>query len=187
MKTYKITSRDCIKKAVEEIIDDLTEPYPPYNTYKDKIYYLAIQEEEKYKTDRQNKLFHALLQAYWESNCSSFLSYDDLRNHYKRFAGLIELKYINSLPQETKKILYKGIKLLPIDDKEKEKAYDLLKGRMEYCRSWAEVSKDKATFAIQQLINDCIQSGAYGGSSKVKSIIDEIDDERFTKNNGVKK
>jgi hypothetical protein len=78
------------------------------------------------------------------------------------------------------------IKILPIDDKEKEKAYDLLKGRMEYCKSWVEVSKDKATFAIQQLINDCIQSGAYGGSSKVKPIIDDIEDGQFT-NNRVKK
>jgi hypothetical protein len=176
MKPFRIKSKSSLDSAIISIINEIIEPTYPYNTIKDKTYYLHLRDEIKYKTKQQNKLFHSLLQAFWESNCSSFLSYDELRNHYKRLAGLIELKYINPLSQETKAMLWKAIKILPIEEKEKLKIYDLLKGKMEYCRSWSEVSNDNATFAIQQLRNDCIRSGAYNSSPKVKAIIEEMDE-----------
>lgn len=53
---------------------------------------IDIMSEEQYKTYRQNRLFHALLSIFWDSGCSSYLSYDDMRLSYKRLAGLVKNK-----------------------------------------------------------------------------------------------
>lgn len=42
------------------------------------------------KSREQNNLFHSLLQCFWESGCSSFNDYDELRTYYKRVAGLVK-------------------------------------------------------------------------------------------------
>jgi hypothetical protein len=177
MKPKKIQSQSMLETALMEIRNEIIEPQHPYNTIANKTYFLTLETEVKQKTNNQNRLFHGLLQAFWESGMSSFLSYEDLRDYYKRIAGLIELKRTNPLKEETKNILYKAIKLLPITDQEKQRTYDLLKGKQEFCKSWAEVSKDKATFAIKHLLNDCVMSGAYITSEKVKSIVDDMEKE----------
>lgn len=53
---------------------------------------IDIMSEEAYKTYKQNRLFHALLNIFWDSGCSSYLSYDDMRLSYKRLAGLVKNK-----------------------------------------------------------------------------------------------
>jgi hypothetical protein len=53
---------------------------------------IDIMSEEAYKTYKQNRLFHALLTIFWDSGCSSYLSYDDMRLSYKRLAGLVKNK-----------------------------------------------------------------------------------------------
>lgn len=53
---------------------------------------IDIMSEEAYKTYKQNRLFHSLLSIFWDSGCSSYLSYDDLRLTYKRLAGLVKNK-----------------------------------------------------------------------------------------------
>ena len=53
---------------------------------------IDIMSEETYKTYKQNRLFHALLSIFWDSGCSSYLSYDDMRLSYKRLAGLVKNK-----------------------------------------------------------------------------------------------
>lgn len=45
---------------------------------------------EAAKTDEQNRLFHALLNVFWDSGCSSFVDIDDMRLYYKRTAGLVQ-------------------------------------------------------------------------------------------------
>ena len=52
--------------------------------------YFDLQSKTVYKSNKQNNLFHSLLECFWESGCSSFGDYDDLRNYYKRVAGLVK-------------------------------------------------------------------------------------------------
>ncbi len=50
---------------------------------------VKLMTPEAAKTDEQNRLFHALLNVFWDSGCSSFMDMDDMRLYYKRTAGLI--------------------------------------------------------------------------------------------------
>ena len=135
---------------------------------------VEIEKLEKSKTEQQNKTFHSLLQAFWESGCSSFYNYEDLRNYYKRLAGLIQYKQVLELKEETKHTLKECIKILPIDNNEKIVLNKLLLGQVEVHKSWSEVKKDKAKIVIEQLINDCIETKAYVSNNRVKTIIDEL-------------
>lgn len=60
------------------------------NKIKDEYVYLDIMPKEQYKSNKQNRLFHALLTCFWTSGCSSFSDYDELRLYYKRVAGLVK-------------------------------------------------------------------------------------------------
>jgi len=51
--------------------------------------YLKIMNKSQYKSDKQNRTFHSLLQCFWLSGCSSFKDYDELRLYYKDIAGLV--------------------------------------------------------------------------------------------------
>lgn len=57
-----------------------------------KPIYLEVMAENEYKTKKQNNLFHSLLRCFWDSGCSSFSNYDDMRHYYKRVAGLLKNK-----------------------------------------------------------------------------------------------
>lgn len=52
--------------------------------------YFDLQSPAVWKTQKQNNLFHALLQCFWTSGCASFGDYDGLRLYYKRVAGLVK-------------------------------------------------------------------------------------------------
>jgi len=62
------------------------------NSIKGDYAEIDIMSEEAYKTYKQNRLFHSLLSVFWDSGCSSYLSYDDMRRSYKRLCGLITVK-----------------------------------------------------------------------------------------------
>lgn len=51
---------------------------------------IDIMSEESYKTYKQNRLFHSLLNIFWDSGCSSYTSYDNMRLTYKRLGGLVK-------------------------------------------------------------------------------------------------
>jgi hypothetical protein len=57
-----------------------------------KSEYICIDvcTKQTLKSREQNNLFHNLLQVFWLSGCSSFNTYDDLRDYYKRVAGLVK-------------------------------------------------------------------------------------------------
>lgn len=57
----------------------------------DQIYF-ELQSPAAWKTQKQNNLFHSLLQCFWTSGCASFGDYDSLRLYYKRVAGLVKKK-----------------------------------------------------------------------------------------------
>ena len=116
------------------------------------------------KTDPQNKTFHKLLNIYWLSGCSSFISYDELRLHYKRIAGLVKVKYESSLTTETKNILWKAIRILPLETEEKQKVINLLKGKYEIIESWATATKEQAKHTLEVLLYDMDMSEVISSS-----------------------
>lgn len=116
------------------------------------------------KTDPQNKTFHKLLNIYWLSGCSSFISYDELRLHYKRIAGLVKVKYESSLTTETKNILWKAIRILPLEAEEKQKVINLLKGKYEIIESWATATKEQAKHTLEVLLYDMDMSQVISSS-----------------------
>lgn len=80
-------------KLTKEQAKELFKDYPSALARIDKIQgdiYFDLQSKTVYKSNKQNNLFHSLLECFWESGCSSFGDYDDLRNYYKRIAGLVK-------------------------------------------------------------------------------------------------
>lgn len=116
------------------------------------------------KTEPQNKTFHKLLNIFWLSGCSSFISYDELRLHYKRIAGLVKVKYESSLTTETKNILWKAIRILPLEETEKQKVISLLKGKYEIIESWATATKEQAKHTLEVLLYDMDMSEVISSS-----------------------
>jgi hypothetical protein len=62
------------------------------NSIKGDYAEIDIMSPEAYKTYKQNRLFHSLLNVFWDSGCSSYLNYDDLRRSYKRLCGLVKVQ-----------------------------------------------------------------------------------------------
>lgn len=120
----------------------------------DEYGYIEVITDKQYKSKKQNRLFHALIDCFWESGCSSFESKQQLRWHYKWIAALIEIEYISPLNDWTKECLWKAIKLLPLDKEEMKSVVDLLRGKVLKEHSWGEASKHCAKLAIDELLKD---------------------------------
>lgn len=138
----------------------------------DDFAYVEILTEKQYKSRQQNNLFHSLLSCFWDSGCSSFESYKNMRFHYKDIAHLIEYVFTNDLKEETKQVLWRAIKVLPIDESEKKKVIELLKGKVLIEHSWAESTKGMAKVAIDQLLKDMHEAGV--NSKKFDEILRSI-------------
>ena len=134
--------------------------------------YVEIVSKKQYKSRQQNSLFHSLLACFWDSGCSSFESPKSMRFHYKDVAHLIEYVFESDLQENTKQMLWRAIKLLPIEESEKKKIVELLKGRVLVEHSWAESTKGMAKVAIDTLINDMIQAGV--NTKKFEEILKSI-------------
>ena len=114
---------------------------------------------EKFKSNQQNRTFWSLLDCFWESGCSSFNTYDDMVEFYYRIAGLITIKTKSTLKRETKAMIYKAIKILPLTFGVKQKVYKMLRGEYEKYLSWSVVKKKKATLTISTLMHDMNEAG----------------------------
>lgn len=130
--------------------------------------YIEVVDEKRYKTNQQTKLFHSLLMCFWKSGCSSFNSYEDMRNYYKEQARLLEYVFKNDLKEGTRQMLWKAVKLLPLERDELDKVVQLLKGKVLIWHSWSECSKDMASVALNQLINDMFSAGVDSSSQRTK-------------------
>lgn len=133
---------------------------------------IIIMSDEQLKSNKQNNLFHGLLQCFFDSDCSSFESLEDMRNHYKEIAGLIKRIKDNSLKKETKKVLWNALKFLPIPKDEKDKICHFLKGYKEKELSWSEATKDQAKYTLDRILKDMDLSGVIG--SKMGNKYQEI-------------
>lgn len=143
---------------------------------KEDFGYIEVLTETQYKSKNQNNLFHSLLMCFWESKLSSFDSYEELRNHYKRIAHLCDVKWENTLEDSTKKMLWKAVQLLPIKERQRAEIVELLKGRVITWRSWADCSKEMARVVLDQLINDMTFAGV--NSRKFQDIMRELDEKK---------
>ena len=120
----------------------------------DDFGYIEVVSEKQFKTRQQSNTFHALLNCFWKSGCSSFTSYDKMRDYYKRIAHLCEIEFENYLDEESKQMIWKAIKILPLTSEMRQEAIELLKGRILKWHSFSECSKEMAEIAISQLIED---------------------------------
>lgn len=143
---------------------------------KEDFGFIEILTETQYKSKQQNNLFHSLLMCFWESKLSSFDSYEELRNHYKRIAHLCDVKWENTLDDSTKKMLWKAVQQLPIKEQQRAEIVELLKGRVITWRSWADCSKEMARVVLDQLINDMTFAGV--NSKKFQNIMRDLDEKK---------
>lgn len=138
--------------------------------------YIEVLDEKQYKSKKQNNLFHSLLMCFWESKLSSFESYKELRNHYKRIAHLCDVQWENTLPDQIKQMLWRAIKLLPIPKRYLDEICELLRGRVITWHSWADCSKEMARLTLDQLIGDMVNAGV--NSKKFQDIMRDLDDKQ---------
>jgi hypothetical protein len=152
MKEYKLQ-----KKWLTEKLDGTKIDLPDVKD--DAFVYVQFMDEKQYKSKKQNDTFHALLDTYWASGCSSFISYEDLRIHYKTVAGLVtrERLPLSDGLMSVLKWLYKQLRNKGQDAVKDELGLLISKGK-EKERSWSGVSNKKATLAIQTLIDDMHES-----------------------------
>lgn len=78
------------KNEAKHIFAALPEALRQIEAIKGDYVYFDLMSEQSYKTQKQNNLFHSLLGCFWESGVSSFGDYDELRQYYKRVAGLVK-------------------------------------------------------------------------------------------------
>lgn len=129
----------------------------------ESIVYADFITNKQYKSRKQNNTFHALLDCFWKSGCSSFISKDEMRFYYKRAVGLIDMVYDNSnILEETKEMIWKAIKLLPLETTQKLAVINLLKGKVIKERSWSVATKKQATDAVDMILRDMDMAGVSG-------------------------
>lgn len=161
-----------VKQYIEEKLSVLKDKLIEMFGEEDELY-IDVLTREQYKTRQQNNTFHALLDCFWKSGCSSFASKQDMKFYYKRQIGLIEVLYDNSnLTEETKRMVWEAAKLLPLAAGQRAELVDLLKGRVLKEHSWSEAKKQRATEAIDSIKNDMDFAGVL--SSKMGKKYQEI-------------
>lgn len=122
--------------------------------------YIDLLTEKQYKSRKQNNTFHSLLDCFWKSGCSSFVSENAMRFYYKRSVGLIETVFDNSnLEQDTKNMIWKAVQLLPISNTQLMEVVNLLKGKVVKEMSWSIATKQQATKAIGTILDDMDNAG----------------------------
>ncbi len=139
----------------------------------EKELYIDILDKKQYKSRKQNSTFHSLLDCFWNSGCSSFLSKDEMRFNYKRAVGLIDMLFDNSnISQETKDMVWKALKILPLETTQRIEVINLLRGKVVKERSWSIATKKQAAEAIDMILHDMDESGVI--SSKEGKHYEEI-------------
>lgn len=145
------------RTAIESMLDE------------ESIVYVELLTPTQYKSRKQNNTFHALLECFWKSHCSSFSSYNEMRFYYKRAVGLIEMVFDNSnLEQSTKYMIWEAVKLLPLSNTQMLEVTNLLKGKVVKEMSWSVASKKQATQAIDMILHDMDESRVISSSQGKK-------------------
>ena len=145
-----LVTRENIDKLLSDIKEELH-----ILLMSEKEVYVDFLTKQQYRSKKQNKTFHALLDCFWDSGCSSFPSPTDMRFKYKKEIGLVEMFFVNTtLTEETKYMVWEAIKILPLETTQRIEVINLLKGKVEREHSWAVATKKQATRAIDMIISD---------------------------------
>ena len=182
------------RQWAEEIAKNLVEEYfaqkPSAKTGARDDIIVSFTTPKKFKTNKQNALFHSLLTVYFESGMSSYRDYDDMRSHFKKIAGLVS-EYSETVSQslpltmEQKRIVFayitKACKIAGVSEHVQNEMFSRLRGDTHYVhkneRSWADVSKDGARRTLDCLINEMIEAGV--NSDKFEQIMKSLDDNSY--------
>lgn len=142
------------RENIDELLSDIKEELHIL-LMSEKEVYVDFLTKQQYRSKKQNKTFHALLDCFWDSGCSSFVDENTMRFHYKKAVGLIDMVFENTnLTEETKQMVWKAIKILPLEMTQRIEVINLLKGKVEKERSWAVATKKQATRAIDMILSD---------------------------------
>ena len=135
----------------------------------EKELYIDILDKKQYKSRKQNNTFHSLLDCFWNSGCSSFAEKNYMRHYYKKAVGLVDMLFEdNNLTEETRQMVWKAIKILPLETTQRIEVINLLKGRIECERSWGIATKKQAREAIDMILHDMDESGVITSSQGKK-------------------
>lgn len=145
-----LVTKDNINEMLSEIKEELSSLLMSENEI-----YVDFLTKKQYRSKKQNKTFHALLDCFWDSGCSSFVDENNMRFYYKKSVGLIDMVFENTnLTEETKQMVWKAIKILPLETTQKIEVINLLRGKVEKERSWSIATKKQATRAIDMILSD---------------------------------
>ena len=150
MKTI-ITNRQQLQKIISEISEEDFE----------KGFILEISSIKKWKTDKQNRTFHSLLYAFFDSGYSSYDNVIDLKNHYKEEMGMDIDYYVYFLKDE----VFNSIQNKKYPKAHKvEKIEDLPKSGIvavnKIYKSFSLATEKQVINGIKSLIRDIFLSGA---------------------------
>ena len=140
---------------------------------------ISMQNPDQYKTNKQNKFFHDLLDEYWISGQSSYEDAEKMRDKFKGVAGLIEeITIIKPLKAslQAKRAIFQCLSILlenkAISSIEYKEICRRLRGEQiqQKTGSWSDVKKKPATIAIDCLITEMKDSGV--NSKKFNEILE---------------
>ena len=152
------------RKQLQKIIDEI-----PEENFKVGFVF-EMSTISKYKTDKQNKTFHSLLYAFFESGYSSFDNIIDLKNFYKEEMGMDIDYYVYFLRDDVfnseknkkfpKPYKTEDVKNLPKDVIAVNKIF----------KSFSLATEKQVATGIKALIRDIFLSGA-NADNKIQEIL----------------
>jgi hypothetical protein len=158
----------------------------------EKPYMLVFEKKEKWKTEKQNRLFHKLLDLFYYSGFSSFENPDHCKNNYKKKAGidvesytyfdlqemaeiLLEMNAINEDPTNAIKVkrYAKPHRVYEFKDLPKNSV-----GVIANYKSWATATKKQAQQGLDSLLADIYTSGA-NTDTKIQEVLKDLEGDRL--------
>ncbi|PNX49864.1 MAG: hypothetical protein BV457_00055 [Thermoplasmata archaeon M9B1D] len=111
---------------------------------------VIIKSIEAWKTNKQNKCFHSLLNLFFRSGCFSQQAnnVDELKNYYKNKIGLIKCY-----------LYFNGEKMIKVKEKNEIPAHYPQRARFKILDSWSNATKKQARDGIDLLIAEMKMSG----------------------------
>jgi hypothetical protein len=125
------------KNALVKLLDTAKSKYGGYVT-------LELSLPHKIGSEEQNRAWHSLIREYWLSGCSSYQSYEDMRDSLKlKVGGAKEYIYLTDRQHTVKSL----------SDIPKNAPY------IEICKSWTDFTKDERAEMIDFTIKEMIEAG----------------------------
>lgn len=149
------------QKDIKEVFDKVSEMLGDKNLKAG--YVITVDKDNKNKTIWQIKTFYSLLNSYYESQCSSASSLEELKLYYKDKIGLVVKKQIgNGISLQGREILNQILDIsgLPMSAKDKTLLEEMASGTVLEVISFADATKGQMSDAIKLILEDIDVSGA---------------------------